>query len=153
MNVLLYHEITEKEKYTIADWKYEGDCAIYDFDSYDNMKKNKCAFANPDNHFYSYYDGDILAGYTNLYEEKDRVFFGIGVNPDQCGRGYGAQMTEIAYQLSKKRWPDKYVYLEVRTWNARAVNCYKHAGFVKQGDVFEQKTHAGIGFFYRMVRI
>jgi len=38
-------------------------------------------------------------------------------------------MLLITYEISKKLYPDKPLYLEVRTWNIRAVKCYQKAGF------------------------
>ncbi|MGN0977811.1 MAG: GNAT family N-acetyltransferase, partial [Faecousia sp.] len=56
-------------------------------------------------------------------------------------------------ELSKRRYPDKPLYLEVRTWNVRAVRCYEKAGFRIDGASFEQVTGMGPGTFYRMVRV
>ena len=58
-------------------------------------------------------------------EEKEEVFIGMGVNPDLCNKHYGQRMLLITYEISKKLYPDKPLYLEVRTWNIRAVKCYQ----------------------------
>ncbi len=109
-------------------------------------------FANPKNNFYSFFDHDTLVGFINLYEEPTEVFFGIGVRPDACGRGYGQQMTKAACDLSGRLFPGKPLYLEVRTWNARAVRCYEKAGFRITGEPIRQTTSVGDGVFYHMVR-
>lgn len=150
--MLTNHKTTEDEKYEICGWKYEGDYAIYDMGSYEEMKEKKIAFANPQMYVESFLDNNELIGFCNLYDDGDEVFFGIGVNPQLCGKGYGVGMIEKMYLISKKIFPQKPLYLEVRTWNKRAVNCYKKAGFVIDGDVIHQKTHAGEGTFYRMIR-
>ena len=54
--------------------------------------------------------------------------------------------------ISKKLYPSKPLYLEVRTWNMRAVNCYKKAGFEIVGESFTMETLMGTGTFYRMIR-
>ena len=109
-------------------------------------------FANPANHFYSFYDETKLVGFINLYEEKTEIFFGIGVNPDCCSEGYGQQMTKTACEISKELFGTKPLYLEVRTWNKRAVSCYQKAGFVIKGEPIRQTTSAGEGVFYHMVQ-
>ena len=43
------------------------------------------------------------------------------------------------------------MYLEVRTWNTRAVKCYEKAGFRIQGEPIRQATPIGEGVFYHMV--
>ena len=70
-------------------------------------------------------------------EEKEEVFIGIGVNPDLCNKHYGQRMLLITYEISKKLYPDKPLYLEVRTWNIRAVKCYQKAGFRIDGQAYE----------------
>ena len=80
------------------------------------------------------------------------MFFGIGVNPDCCGKGYGQQMTKTAWEISRNLFPGKRMYLEVRTWNSRAVRCYQKAGFQIVGEPICQKTSIGEGTFYHMVR-
>ena len=85
--MLTYHKTTEEEKYVITEWKYPGEYAVYDSTPYEEQKKRGFGFANPANHFYSFYDETALVGFINLYEEETEIFFGIGVNPDCCGCG------------------------------------------------------------------
>lgn len=89
-------------------------------------------------------------GFINLCNEEKEVFFGIGVAPQYCSRGFGQEMTKIAAGISVKLFGNKPLYLEVRTWNQRAVQCYEKAGFYIDGKAFTQITDAGEGEFYRM---
>ena len=150
--MLTYHKTTEEEKYVITEWKYPGEYAVYDSTPYEEQKKRGFGFANPANHFYSFYDETALVGFINLYEEETEIFFGIGVNPDCCSEGYGQQMTKTACEISKELFGKKPLYLEVRTWNKRAVSCYQKAGFVIKGEPIRQTTSAGEGVFYHMVQ-
>ncbi len=143
---------TEEEKILITEWKYEGEYSVYNAEPYEEQKKKGFGFANPQNHFYSFYDEKKLIGFINLYEEKTEVFFGIGVKPEECGKGYGSQMTETACKISRGLFPGKPLYLEVRTWNQRAVRCYEKAGFHIVGEPIRQTTSAGEGVFYHMIR-
>ncbi|MEQ2633785.1 hypothetical protein AAAU24_22600, partial [Roseburia inulinivorans] len=69
-----------------------------------------------------------------------------------CNKHYGQRMLLIAYEISKKLYPNKPLYLEVRTWNTRAVKCYEKAGFRIDGQAYELTTGIGTGTFYRMIR-
>lgn len=117
-----------------------------------NCSTEDIGVANPANHFYSFYDNAALVGFINLSDEGSEVFFGIGANPDYCSKGYGQQMTQTAWEISQQLFPGKPVYLEVRTWNKRAVRCYEKAGFHIVGDPIHQTTSAGDGVFYHMIR-
>ena len=80
--MLAYHKTTEEEKYLITTWEYDGDYAVYNSTPYAQQKQTGFGFANPKNHFYSFYDGTDLVGFINLYEEETEVFFGIGAAPE-----------------------------------------------------------------------
>ena len=69
-----------------------------------------------------------------------------------CNKHYGQRMLLITYEISKKLYPNKPLYLEVRTWNIRAVKCYQKAGFRIDGQAYELTTGIGTGTFYRMIR-
>lgn len=148
--MLTYHKTTESEKYEIADWKYDGEYAVYNLIPYEEQKKKHSGLANEKNLFYSFYDNEALVGFINLYEEETNVFFGIGVKPECCSKGYGQEMAKTAGKLSAQLFPKKGLYLEVRTWNTRAVRCYEKAGFQIIGASIIQTTGAGEGEFYRM---
>lgn len=149
---LHYHETTEDEKEEISRWKYDGQYSVYNLPSYEEMKQKNYGLANPGNHFFSFYQKQCLVGYVNLRPEEEAVFFGIGVKPECCSQGYGQKITALAGILSETLFPGKSMYLEVRTWNQRAIECYKKAGFVIQGQEFIQITGAGEGRFCRMVK-
>lgn len=65
------------------------------------------------------------------------------------------QVRQIGFmnpKSEKKLYPNKPLYLEVRTWNTRAVKCYEKAGFRIDGQAYELTTGIGTGTFYRMIR-
>ena len=148
---LSYHPIREDEKQAICEWVYDGEYSIYNLPSYEEMKEKNLGFANPqkEKNFYTYFDNDTLVGFTNILEEETEVFIGIGVNPDCCSKGYGQKILEIASQICTQKYPGKPLYLEVRTWNQRAVACYERAGFVITKKV-QLTTQLGPGLFYHM---
>lgn len=146
--------LTDTDKREICAWHYEGEYALYDLPPYEKMKAQGCAFFNPERerNYRGFFDGGKLVGFVNILEEEREVFIGIGVAPNLCGRGYGREMLLEAYGISKGKYPGKSLYLEVRTWNQRAVRCYQNAGFQIDGEPFEQVTQMGIVTFYRMTK-
>ena len=154
MNQLKYRHLTEDDKQKICAWQYTGEYKIYNLPSYDTMKAQKSGFMNPKNekNYFAFLDGDMLVGFVNILEKDTEVFIGIGVNPVFCGQHYGRRILEEAYRISKGMYPEKPLYLEVRTWNMRAIMCYKHAGFHIDGEQYELTTEIGTGAFFRMVR-
>ncbi len=148
--MLEYHKTTESEKKIISCWKYDGDYAIYNNIPYEEQISNRSGFGNPFNNYYSFYDGISLVGYINLREKGSEVTLGVGVHPYMCSKGYGQTIVKIACELSKSLFPDNPVYMEVRTWNARAIRCYEKSGFHVEGEPYDKVTPIGKGLFYRM---
>ena len=107
----------------------------------DNVKRKRyIGYINED---------EELVGFVNLLDEGDTVFFGIGIKPKYCNKGIGKVITKMALIESQNRFPNKPVILEVRTWNKRAVNCYKSQGF-EIVEIKQQQTYIGFGEFYIM---
>ena len=98
-----YNLTTESDKKEICNWQYPDEYAIYNFSPYEELLQNKQSFCNPaiKKNFYSYYDGETLVGFTNIFEEENKVFIGIGVNPQYCNQGYGRMILDTAYKISK----------------------------------------------------
>lgn len=151
---LNHHLLNEKEKREICTWRYPGEYSVYNLPSFEEMLARRLGFLNPErkDNYRAYYDGTCFVGFTNLLEEENAVFVGIGVNPAFCNRGYGLSILNEAFETAKRLYPGKPLYLEVRAWNLRAVRCYQKAGFQIEGEPFEQETEIGTGTFYRMVR-
>ena len=151
---LTCHFLTEEEKWQVSDWKYSGEYEIYNLPPCEVQKQQQTGFFTPgwEKNYYSFYDGDRFIAYINMREEKEGVMLGISVNPAYCNRGYGQRVLEDACIISQKRCPDKCVYLIVRTWNQRAIACYRKAGFVMDGKPFEMVTGSGPGIFVKMVK-
>lgn len=147
--------LTEKDKEEICSWKYDDDYSIYNLPPFKEMKKLQKGFFNPlsEKNYRAFLFDKILVGYINLNEKEKEIFLGIGVHPDFCGKGYGKIILRKACEISKTLYPDKPMYLEVRTWNKRAIACYESAGFKIVGDAFERTTEIGNGLFFRMVRL
>lgn len=143
------------DKAEIVAWHYEGEYAAYDFSSLEEMAEQQIAFMAPgsEKNYLGWHVGDTLIGFTNLQEEDTEIFVGIGVNPAYVSQGWGRRILLEAYDVSRQKYPGKPLYLEVRTWNKRAVACYQRAGFVIDGEPYEMTTHMGPGVFYRMVKV
>ncbi len=154
MNDLIYKNLSENAKREICEWKYGGEYDLYNLPSYEEMKVRRIGFMNPRNekNYYGFWDENTLVGFVNISEEEKEVFIGIGVNPNLCGKHYGRRMLLTAYEISKKLYPDKPLYLEVRTWNKRAIKCYEKAGFKIDGEAYEMTTGIGNGTFCRMIK-
>lgn len=92
------------------------------------------------------YGGEYDLYNLPAYEEMQVRQIGF-MNPKSEKNYYG-----FWDESSKKLYPNKPLYLEVRTWNTRAVKYYEKAGFRIDGQAYELTTGIGTGTFYRMIR-
>lgn len=146
--------LTPADKEAICTWHYEGDYSIYDLPPSRVLREKRQGFFDPARaeDYLGCWDGEVLVGYLHLKAGPKQVTVGIGVHPTLCGRGYGGQMLSLAAELSARRWPGLPLTLIVRSWNKRAISCYRRAGFHPAEDPFELETPAGKGIFLRMSR-
>jgi ribosomal protein S18 acetylase RimI-like enzyme len=149
---LTAHKLSEEQAKEISNWKYTGEYSIYNLPSWDKMVQENYSLTNnvKRERYIGYINDDReLVGFVNLLDEGDTVFFGIGIKPNCCSKGIGKIITKMALVESQKKFPNKPVILEVRTWNKRAVNCYTSQGF-EIVETKQQQTHIGFGEFYVM---
>ena len=116
----------------IADWKYDGEYSVYDMPSIEKMKEKGYGILKEeraDNYICYLIDKELVA-YVNMKEMEDkRIFVGIGLKPEYCGHGNGNYFLNDSLEEIKKRFPGQGIYLEVRSWNKRAINAYLKVGF------------------------
>ena len=152
--MITHHIITDDEKFKICQWNYTDEYSVYNLLPYSELKEKKQGFFDPEKYknYRTYYDGDVLIGYTNIAKKGDEIFIGIGVKPELCSMGYGEKILRLACEIANEMYPDKILALNVRSWNKRAIACYKKVGFEIDGEEFEQITPAGRGMFYKMIK-
>lgn len=144
--------LTDQEKQEICAWQYEKEYAVYNLPPYKVLKEKQIAFMKPgqERDYRAFYHNEMFVGYANIREKEEGIFIGIGVKPDMCSRGYGQLIMKEVCRICRKLYPEKLPYLEVRTWNERAICCYRKAGFEIEGDAYALKLPGGTEQFYRM---
>lgn len=145
-------KFTEELAKEVTTWKYEGDYEIYNLPSWDEVLKKQISLCREEKrkNFIGYVNEENnLVGFVNLVDEEDSVFLGIGVKPKYCRVGIGKQIIKMSLDECKKRYKNKPIILEVRSWNKRAINCYESQGF-KVINIKKQETYAGFGEFFVM---
>lgn len=123
----------------IIAWKYEGEFAEYNLDSYESLKKRKSSMIDPNKakNYICFFNQNELIGYTNLIErENGDLFLGIGVAPKYCSKGIGKELLIDTISKAKEKYAGKSIVLQVRSWNKRAIACYTKVGF----EIFKVET-------------
>ena len=71
-----------------------------------------------------------LIGYGRISLKTNQVVLGIGIKPNLCSRGYGKTAFKILVDEAKRRFSEESIVLLVRSFNERAIRCYKKNKFI-----------------------
>lgn len=146
-------DFTETHAKEICDWKYYGEYSIYNYPEWNRISNEKWGITIEEKRKSEFSavvdDYDCFCGYIRLVDKNDYILIGIGLKLSLCGQGLGNTLMEIVKQQCKKVYPGKKVILEVRSFNERAIKCYKRAGF-KVEDTYKKDTPLGYSEFVRM---
>ncbi|WP_163580537.1 GNAT family N-acetyltransferase [Gracilibacillus saliphilus] len=66
-----------------------------------------------------------------VYKAKS-IDLGLGMNPDNVGKGYGYQFGSFIINYIKENNPEVPIRLTVATFNNRAIHLYEKLGFVEK---------------------
>jgi len=145
--------LTELYAKEVCDWKYDDIYSIYNYPGWDKVSNEKWGITIEEKRKSEFNavidDCNCLCGYIRLLDKNECVFIGIGLKPSLCGQGLGKVLMEIVKEQCKKIYTDKKIDLEVRSFNERAIKCYKSAGF-NVVDTYRKDTPLGYGEFVRM---
>ena len=152
MNLKL-KELNQEDVKEICNWKYENEYAIYNFPDWSIIISQNWAISiesKRENEFVAIINElDNLCGYIRFIKKDDCILVGIGLNPLLCGQGLGNNIMDLLKAECKNRYGNQKISLEVRSFNKRAIKCYKKAGF-KITDTYSKDTYIGYDEFIRM---
>lgn len=131
-----YHLTTEEEMQEICKWHYPLEYSVYDLPTIEEQKNNHAGFYSelPNDNFYSFFQDETLIGMARVKKIDTAIELGFSVHPDMLGRGYGKKIVKLILELLEDTSKDEPIILMVRSWNKRAINCYKSSGFVIVGE-------------------
>ncbi|RDY69137.1 GNAT family N-acetyltransferase [Halobacillus sp. SY10] len=134
---------TQQEAEEMAGWKYP---APYDFYDMTADEDDLELFINPEKrspHTYSAHkDGELIGFLTVDLKNHPAVDLGLGMHPDEAGRGQGESFVQSCLCFATERYQARAFTLSVATFNKRAIAVYERVGFKKK-HTFMQATNGG----------
>ena len=118
----------------ICSWKYKAPYHIYNYMPYEDALKSKAAVVDSEkaDNYLCFWDSNTLVAYINIFLNMEKVFLGIGIAPELCGKSLGKVYLRQGICEALKRYPDRELWVQVRSWNKRAISCYKTCGFAEK---------------------
>lgn len=131
----------------ICSWQYDPPYNAYDYSTYEEAVRKQSAITKTENadNYLCFWNDNSLVAYTSIILKEEKVCIGIGIAPQFCGQGLGNTYLNKAVLEAQKRYLNKEIWVQVRSWNERAIKCYEKIGFVEKyreilPDRFNQKT-------------
>ena len=134
MKTIDFKPMTPEAARQICSWRYESPYNVYDYITYEEALKTQAIITKPENadNYLCFWNNETLLAYASIILKKEKVFIGIGVAPQFCGQGLGNIYLNKTVCESQNRYPDKEIWVQVRSWNERAIKCYLKNGFVEK---------------------
>lgn len=119
---------------TICSWQYPEPYDVYNYMSFEEAVNcgSPLLKEENENNYMCFWENEVLSAYINIYTKDDKVFIGIGLSPDCCGKGHGKTYLKQGLEIAKARYPGSEIWVEVRSWNIRAIKCYESCGFTEK---------------------
>jgi ribosomal-protein-alanine N-acetyltransferase len=145
-----------RETLRLATWRYDGIYATYDFKLWDlvGIFLSQLLFRLLGNHLYfSAYNqqGELIGMFSFYPRGEDRIEVGLGMRPDQTGRGAGLSFVQAGLDYAKERYHPAYFQLNVADFNQRAYQVYLRAGFTATG-TYARRAHGKVEDYIKMGR-
>ena len=133
---MLVTDMTEAAVKQICAWKYEYPYSVYNYLPYDEAVKTGARITKSEykNDYLCFWDKSrILIGYVRFIINSDKLFLGIGLAPEYCSKGLGKTILLQSIEKAKQKYgDDTEIWVQVRSWNERAIKCYATCGFEMQ---------------------
>lgn len=145
--------LSESDGREICHWKREGIYSVYNLPDWETMKKSGFGLTVKEKREEAFMavvdENNSFSGFVRLREKDGKVIIAVGLKPELCGKGLGSQVMKLLIDECSKRFPNKTITLEVRTFNIRAIKCYKRAGF-KEKRIYIRNTLDGEDEYLQM---
>lgn len=143
MNLEKIKKSAMKDDYAkqIIAWNYLDEYAVYNLPAYDECVEKNYGIVNPnkrDNYIVYILDGEVVFYVNTKLMDNDKVYVGVGLKPEYCGLGLSSYFLTESNKDIRKKYPDNILYLEVRSWNTRAIRAYEKIGYVAVNKIIKK---------------
>ena len=148
-----FRPLTQEDAEQIAGWRYPEPYSFYDWESDpDDLAELLDATARADDYVaVEGVDGTVIGFLHYKRPHRATLEIGLGLRPDQTGRGLGRSFVEAGLEYARRRFAPVEFRLSVATFNRRAITVYERAGFAATR-VFTHRTNGGDWEFVEMRR-
>lgn len=124
-------EMSLNEAKEYLHWHYEKPYEFYNTPK-EYYEESLNEIFSSEEKFYAVYKNDVYFGIFSFREEDNKLELGLGIKPEECGKGYGEEfvLAGIKFIRETLNFPGK-IWLRVKDSNERALKVYEKTHFKK----------------------
>ncbi|WP_373600203.1 GNAT family N-acetyltransferase [Paraclostridium bifermentans] len=125
-------EMNKEQADSYINWKYDYPYEFYNIPEYAIEETLEEIFEDDSTHYFAVLDdeGKLFGVYSYIFK-LDKVEIGLGIRPEDTGKGLGEEFVRDCINFVRNEISFKGdICLRVVDWNKRAINLYKKLGFV-----------------------
>ena len=147
-----FRPMNDQAAQAISHWKYDDPYSFYNME---NDPDDLAELLEPQNWLGRFYEAvdesKDLIGFLELMHKAPVVELGLGLRPDQTGKGLGYDFLLAALHFATQYFAPTLFRLRVAVFNQRAIHVYTKVGF-QVVETVRQKTNGGEHEFLCMTR-
>lgn len=117
-------------------WTYEDPYSFYTIPEEGREETFSEIFSDPAKYYFSVLKYTKLFGIFEYEQSQSGLEIGLGICPDETGKGEGRRFVANCIAFGRKHFNDKgTVCLDVAEFNSRAIHLYRQLGFTETGKV------------------
>ena len=126
----------------IASWHYPAPYDFYDMVADEEDLAQLLSESTRENTYFEVIRNGALFGFATFYPKKDYLEIGLGMKPDQTGKGLGVNFYQAIEDFARKNFDCQVLQLSVASFNQRALALYQKVGY-KKVEAYQQATNGG----------
>lgn len=135
----------------IANWHYPAPYDFYDMQADPEDLEELLSETARENTYFEVIRNGSLFGFATFYLKENNLEMGLGMKPDQTGKGLGHDFYQAIEQFALARFDCQILSLSVATFNKRALALYQKVGYVAE-EYYDQNTNGGQYPFVRLMK-
>ena len=126
----------------IAAWTYPAPYDFYDMEADEEDLAQLLSESTRENTYFEVIRNGALFGFATFFPKKDHLEIGLGMKPDQTGKGLGVNFYQAIEDFARKNFDCQVLQLSVASFNQRALALYQKVGY-KKVEAYQQATNGG----------
>ena len=136
----------------IAAWTYPAPYDFYDMVADEEDLTELLSPSSRENTYFEVIRNGALFGFASFQSQNEVLEIGLGMKPDQTGKGLGVNFYQAIEDFARKNFDCQVLQLSVASFNQRALALYQKVGY-ELVESYQQATNGSLFPFVSLQKI